>query len=765
MQQKPPPPPTDLTPLEAELAAEQAYLDRLYARLDAIREDARQRLDAALREETDGSALSLSERDAHVALYEQRLDSLAGADDRLCFGRLDLRDGERYYIGRVGLADEDLEPLLIDWRAPVAASFYQATAKAPGEVVRRRHLTTRHRRVLAIEDDALDLGALDAEARGHLVGEGALLAAVQAARTGRMGDILATIQAEQDRIIRADHRGVLVVQGGPGTGKTVVALHRAAYLLYTHRERLSRMGVLVVGPSPVFLRYIERVLPALGETGVLLRSPGTLFHGVEAAREEAPEAARLKGDLRMVEVLRRALRLCQRAPAQATELVVDRTRLRLEPAHLQAAVRQARASGKPHNAARPIFLRALLEQALVLLQAASGAAPGQRPDAEERGQLMEVLLESGALRRLANATWPELTPQAFLAQLYSGPKRLAAAARALSAAERDLLLRPREAAADWTLSDVPLLDEAAELLGEDDRADRVAARMQAARRAEDLEFARESLRLSGGMAAALVSAETLADRLAETGPRLTVAQKAERDRSWAFGHVVVDEAQELSPMAWRLLMRRCPSRSMTVVGDIAQTSAAAGASSWEEVLAPYAEGRWRQAELTVNYRTPAALMAVAGAVLKAAGSQVQPPESAREGEAPRAVHLALGDTAALTELVRAELATLGERRMAVITPAEGPWATEAVAAGLTAALPGTVGQGEAALDAAVAVLTPRQSKGLEVDVVLLVEPADIQESSSRGTGDLYVALTRATQRLLIAHARPLPAGMEGVAGG
>lgn len=747
--------------LAAELAAEQAYLDRLYARLDAVREDARQRLEAALREETDGSALSLSERDAHVALYEQRLDSLAGADDRLCFGRLDLRDGERYYIGRVGLADDNLEPLLIDWRAPVAASFYQATAKAPGEVLRRRHLTTRHRRVLAIEDDALDLGAMDAEARGHLVGEGALMAAVQAARTGRMGDILATIQAEQDKIIRADHRGVLVVQGGPGTGKTVVALHRAAYLLYTHRERLSRSGVLVVGPSPVFLRYIERVLPALGETGVLMRSPGTLFHGVEAGREDGPEAARLKGDLGMVEVLRRALRLCQRAPKVAQTLRVDGTPLRLEPALFQAAIRQARASGKPHNAARPIYLRAVLEQALTLLHAASGG--GRKPDAEERNQLLEVLLESEALRRLADATWPELTPQAFLSQLLGSRRRLALAAPQLSPEQLDLLLRAAEEAQDWTLSDVPLLDEAADLLGVDERAERLAARLSAAKRAEEVAFAQESLRVAGGMAAALVSAEALADRFAESGPRLTVAQKAERDRSWAFGHVVVDEAQELSPMAWRLLMRRCPSRSMTVVGDMAQTSAAAGASSWQEVLDPYAEGRWRQVELTVNYRTPATVMALAAGMLKAAGIGVQPPESARAGEAPQAIRLPADDKVALAEAARQAHAALGERRMAVIAPEAGPWAAAGLAEALQAALPaGTLGLNDAALDAPVALLTPRQSKGLEVDVVLLVEPADILESSSRGTGDLYVALTRATQRLLIAHARPLPAGMEGV---
>lgn len=351
-----------------EIATEQVQLTSIHDRLDAVREETRTRLDATLRADAGGTTLGLSERDAMVAMYEQRLASLAGADERLCFGRLDLRDESRLYIGRIGLADEKLRTPAHRLAGPGGGRLLPGDgASARRELVRRRHLTTRARKVLAVEDDVLDMDALDQTERSHLVGEGALLAAVQAARTGRMGDIIATIQAEQDRIIRADLRGVLVVQGGPGTGKTVVALHRTAYLLYTHRDKLARSGVLMVGPSAVFLRYIERVLPALGETGVVMRTPGTLFHGVEAVLEDEPPVALLKGDLSMAQVIARALQIRQQAPAATLVLDVDGTVIKVQPAAFEAAIKQARGSGKPHNAARPLFLRHLLEHMVILL--------------------------------------------------------------------------------------------------------------------------------------------------------------------------------------------------------------------------------------------------------------------------------------------------------------------------------------------------------------------------------------------------------------
>ncbi len=745
-----------------EIAAEQVQLDRMYARLDTVRAETQARLARALLAGTVDTPQGLRERDALVTLYEQRVTALEGVDEHLCFGRLDRRDGSRIYIGRVGLADEDNQPMLIDWRAPVAAAFYQATAAAPGDVVRRRHLSTRERRVLAVEDEVLDLAALDDGQRRRLVGEGALLVAVQAARTGRMGDIVATIQAEQDQVIRAHARGVLVVQGGPGTGKTVVSLHRAAFLLFTHREQLARSGVLLVGPSPVFLRYIERVLPSLGETGVIMRTPGTLYPGVKTDLEEAPAAARIKGGLAMVDVLVRAVQQRQRMPAAPVDLDVDGKTITVTPEAFTAARRQALAGRKLHNTARPIFIRHLVGHLVELL--ADPLEPGEEITVEERADMLDDLLAAPDVRRLLRTLWPPLTPERLLAELFGNPKRLAAAAPNLDAADRALLVRAPEAADCWTLSDVPLLDEAAEILGKDDSAEQRAARRAAEQRRADLDYAREVLKITGAGASGLVSAAALADRFSDSGPIRTVAERAERDRTWAFGHIVVDEAQELSPMAWRLLMRRCPSRSMTLVGDIAQTGAAAGAESWAGVLTPYVRDRWRLAELTLNYRTPAAVMDVATAMLRAAGISASTPESVRAGDAPVACRLAMSDVDALVALVRAEQAALGDRRMALIAPPDGPWSAALLAEALAAGLPdGIVGQGAAALDAPVAVLQPRQSKGLEVDVVVLVEPADILTASPRGANDLYVAMTRPTQRLLVVHSRDLPAGMDGIA--
>jgi len=744
----------------SEIAIEQAHLDGLYALLDREREAVRGRMAAALRSETVDTRIALFERDAMVALHQERLTALDAVGDRLCFGRLDLRDGSRLYIGRIGLADDDHQPVLVDWRAPAAAAFYQATAAAPGPVVRRRHLTTRGRTVIAVEDEVLDLAALDAGERAHLVGEGALMAAVSAPRTGRMGDIVSTIQAEQDRIVRDDLRGVLVVQGGPGTGKTVVALHRTAYLLYTHRDKLARTGVLVIGPSAVFLRYIERVLPSLGETGVVMRSPGTLFPGVRTEREDATDAARIKGGLGMVSVMANAVRNRVAGPQAPLILDVEGRTITVAPDAVRAAVRSARDTGGLHNAARAEFVRRFYEH--LVQRMAEPLAPGERLDAEARADIVEDLLASDDVRRAVDEAWPLLTAEDVLADLYARPEQLAAAAPALSAADRAALRRDPADARRWTTADVPLLDEAAELLGTDDTAARLVATQSAAQRREEVAYARESLRLTGGYAAALVTAEMLADRFRDAGPVRTVAERAGQDRKWAFGHVVVDEAQELSPMAWRMVMRRCPSRSMTLVGDIAQAGAAAGATDWADVLAPYAEDRWRLAELTINYRTPAAVMAMAAGMLRAAGVAARMPTSVREGEAPIAHRVGEDGLAALVQVVRAEHAALADRRMAVIAPREGAWAAEALAEALAGALPdGAVGHGAAAIDAAVAVFEPRQSKGLEVDVVVLVEPAEIVSGGARGASDLYVAMTRATQRLVIVHRLPLPAGMAG----
>ncbi|HEX7353838.1 MAG TPA: hypothetical protein VF288_03280, partial [Mycobacteriales bacterium] len=307
--------------LASELAAEQAVVDRLYARLDVLRAETADQLDRVRRTPTTRTPQAVSERDAFDQLYSQRLDQLRAVEERLAFGRLDLADGVVRHIGRIGLSDGAQSQILVDWRAPAAEPFYQATPADTRGVVRRRHLSTRGRTVTGVEDEVLDL---DAVHEGQVVaGEGALLVALNASRTGRMRDIVATIQAEQDRVVRAPLDGVLVVQGGPGTGKTAVALHRAAYLLYTYRSRIARSGVLLIGPNRSFLRYIEQVLPSLGETGVVMRTPATLFPGVEATGREPSATAQVKGSARMAQAMAEAVRRRQRVPRVAVPLSVD----------------------------------------------------------------------------------------------------------------------------------------------------------------------------------------------------------------------------------------------------------------------------------------------------------------------------------------------------------------------------------------------------------------------------------------------------------
>jgi len=741
-------------------AQEQAYVDRLYTRLDQLQTETAAALVAVRRASGSATPQNRSERDAFAALHEDQLARLRAAEDRLVFGRLDLDGGVRRYLGRLGLSDERREQLLVDWRAPAAEPFYRATAASPQGVVRRRHLTTRSRVVVGIEDEVLDLDALPEDQRATLAGEGALLAALTASRTGRMRDIVATLQAEQDRIVRADAAGVLVVQGGPGTGKTAVALHRAAYLLYTHRDRLARTGVLLVGPNPLFLRYIEQVLPSLGETGVLLSTVGELFPGVTATGTEAPQVAAVKGDLRMVAVLARAVAARQRVPGEARVLDVEGTEVTLLPRDIAAARDRARAGRRPHNTARTGFVADVLAR---LVQRYARAL-GFELDPERRRELLADLRSSRDVRREINLAWLPVSPQDLLARLYADPRRLAEAAPELSAEERALLARPRSA--PWTPADVALLDEAAELLGPDESADTPAGRAERAAEAErrqELAYARDVLASTG--TGPMVSAELLAERYRSDGPRASVAERAAEDRTWAFGHVVVDEAQELSAMTWRLLMRRCPSRSMTLVGDVAQTSSLAGATSWQDVLDPYVGRRWRLETLSINYRTPRRVMELAAGVLAAAGIAAAAPSSVREGEDdPRAVRLPAEPgqaVAALAALVRAELAAIGDGRLAVLLSRS---AAAELAPALVSTLPdGVASTGRIGLDCPVAVLAVDAAKGLEFDAVVVVEPADVLADSPRGAHDLYVALTRPTARLRVAHARTLPRALAGLA--
>ncbi|TQS29534.1 PhoH family protein [Microbispora sp. KK1-11] len=739
-----------------ELAREQKYVAALYERLDVLRERTRGQLDAVLAQGAFGTHQNRSERDNFAVMYTQRLARLWAVENGLCFGRLDHAEGERLYIGRIGLSDDDQHRLLIDWRAPVAQPFYRATPAAPMGVTRRRHLHTRGRRVTAIDDDLLDLDSLTDADRASLNGEAALLAALGEKRTGRMRDIVATIQAEQDKIIRSDLNGVLVVQGGPGTGKTVVALHRAAYLLYTYRERLERRGVLILGPNPTFMRYIEQVLPSLGETDVLLSTVGELYPGVTATREDPPEAAAVKGRIAMADVIARAVRERQRMPRTPVEIKLDKFTLKLDRQTLEAARSKAGRSRRPHNQARAVFIRHLLT--VLTRQAARHLGRGALDDADF-ADLREDLRTEEPVRVALNRLWPYLTPQQLLIGLFTDRDRMAAAG--LGAPERDLLLREPPKAGEkpgenwWSAADVPLLDEAAELLGDIDEGVLRAARRAEQEREERIAYAREVLELTG--LADIMDAERFAERQQAEETYLTTAERAARDRTWAFGHVIVDEAQELSEMAWRMVMRRIPGRSMTIVGDIAQTGSAAGAASWARVLDPYVAGRWREEHLSVNYRTPAELMEVAARVLELVGSDLKAPESVREtGERPWALRVAT--LAEAGPVVAAEV--VGEGRLVVIAPAG---MTEEIGAIVRAAVPeAATGPGPAALDAPVAVLSVTEAKGLEFDSVIVVEPGRILRESPRGPSDLYVALTRATSRLGVVHTEELPEVLNGL---
>ncbi|WP_030251789.1 HelD family protein [Streptomyces sp. NRRL S-455] len=736
---------------------EQEFIDGLYARVDALRGDAETSVTDALAQGNTPMQARL-ERDILVAERSGLLAALNAVDGSLCFGRIDLTSGTTHHIGRIGLRTDDAErtPVLIDWRADVARPFYLATGHTPMGLRRRRHIATDGRTVTHLHDEILDLG--DETRTGHEdpTGDAVLLAALNSARTGRMSDIVQTIQADQDRIIRAPHRGVMVVEGGPGTGKTAVALHRAAYLLYEHRELLVKRAVLIVGPNPAFLGYIGEVLPSLGETGVLLATVGELFPGVKATASDTPEAAAVKGRADMADVLAEVVRSRQALPDPVIAIEHDREVLMLDDGLVNVARERARATKLPHNAAREHFEGHILNTLTELYAERIGTDPfdgSSLLDPSDITQIRDDLAENPDVWSAIDQLWPVLTPQRLIADFLAAPEEF------LSAEDADAVRRP--VTRHWTVSDVPLLDEAAELLGEDDRL----ARERAAReREEQIAYAQGVLEVSYASrtyefedkeeddpegsevlsAHDIIDAERFAERHEEDDHR-SAAERAAADRTWAFGHIIVDEAQELSPMAWRLLMRRSPTRSMTLVGDPAQTAEAAGVGSWAGILAPFVEDRWEHTRLGVNYRTPAEIMDVAAAVVRAEHPDFEPPSSVRStGVRPwaRATDDLPGAVAKAVE----EL-TPDEGRLAVIAPRD-------LHRSIAARLDGVTAGAEPDLTRTVVLLDPRQAKGLEFDSVLVVEPGRY------GTSDLYVALTRATQRLGVLHTGELPESLS-----
>lgn len=744
---------------ERELAGERAYVGQLYQRLDQLREATESKLRSTRKNQSAGNHQNRSERDAYASFYEDRLAQYNAVDHRLAFGRLDMDDDAVRYVGRIGLATEEHERLLIDWRAPEAGTFYQATAFNRQGVRRRRHLMLERREVTGFEDDVLDSAMLDDE-DASLHGEGALLAALNRKRTGRMGDIVATIQAEQDAIIRADLAGVRVVQGGPGTGKTAVALHRAAYLLYTFRERLNNSGVLVVGPSSSFMWYIERVLPSLGETGVVMSSLATLYPGLRAVPETNPAVARVKGDLRMAEVIKKAVADRQKVPATSVRLAVDSMDITLSPKLVKHARATARSTGKPHNEARETFVKVLLKELTRQLNEKLDAAAGHAVD---RPYLEEDVRNSLDVRRAINLAWMPLSAETLVRSLFSKPEYLASATQGiLTDAERQVLVRSADQ--PFTESDVPLLDEAAELLGDFSKVTGAAAaqRAEAAHQA-NLENARKALenahqQLEDIGVDGVITAEQIAELNEETGERMTAARAAKSDRTWAYGHVVIDEAQELSAMQWRLLMRRCPMKSFTVVGDIAQASSAAAASSWAQALKPFVGERFHLDELTVNYRTPAQISDAAVSVARAAGLEISAPRAIREGNWSPSARVVGAENLipSVVATVSEEVAQGGGGLIGVIV-ADSRY--REVASAISTAHRDNTGTSKSALEHQILVLTPWEAKGLEFDVVIIVEPMDLIEAANGSVGDLYVSMTRPTQRLHLIAGTDLPAGL------
>ncbi len=711
-----------------ERGSEQQYVDHAYARLQATRDAARLMLGDAFAQRGLGTPQSITERDVSVRTSLARLGQLEIGDEPLIFGRIDTNGGEHglgdgteaFHIGRLAVSDDDQEPLVVDWRAPVAEPFYRATGRHPMGLARRRHFLTRGREVTDLEDE---LFGGDGPAAGLGVGGSTvLLRALDRSRTGRMRDIVATVQREQDEVIRAPLAGVLVVQGGPGTGKTAVALHRAAYLLYTHRFPLERQGVLVVGPNPLFLRYIEHVLPSLGESGVELSTIGGLVHGIPEVVEETVAAARVKGESRMARVLAKAVADRQRPLRRDVRVPYGSYLLTFSVADSVEVVSQAKRRGGSHNARRKVVEQGLARVLGAKLDSAQERArnAGLLPDGDgsdpPRRDLAELARELRRLPPLAEALdrmWPVLTSEELLHDLFGAvPLLELAASRWLGPEQRALLVRHRSAsvaAARWTDADLPLLDEARALLG------------------------------------------------ATTRPR-QVGGQDDQPELRTFGHIVVDEAQDLSPMQLRMLSRRSLSGSMTIVGDIAQATGPFAPRRWEDQLAHLPTRRGvQQVDLSVNYRTPAEIMELAGRVLALAAPWLAVPESVRTGDA-EPLRVPVGQDELWEDVVAgtvaAEAKAVEAGTVAVVVPRSLISATSgALAAGGVAHQVASV---RSDLTVGVTILPVEAVKGLEFDAVVVIEPARLVRESAQGLRSLFVALTRPTQRLALVHSEPLP---------
>jgi DNA helicase IV len=670
-------------PVDDELDLEQAHIHRAYDCLDFMRNRAEQLL-AAAPEDPD-----------LIASLKRRVFQLTDTNRPLCFGRLDTEDGEQWHIGRHHVEDASADPVVVEWRAPVAVPFYRATIDDPMGLTRRRQFVVEGRTLVQMADDLFGPEAAATAAREgpQVRGRDALLAELERARTGQMLDIVATIQTEQDVVIRAPMDGILTVQGGPGTGKTAIGLHRAAFLLFGN-DALARAGVLVVGPNRTFLRYIAQVLPSLGEEAVVQTILSDLVPDAPIRAEDPPATARLKGDARMAEVLRRALLARRRPLADDIEARHQHRRVVVPAERANELAEMVGGRRIPYAAGRTT-LRDLLARAVYERYAEMTGSIGT-----EYAAVSRTLTGDPSFKAALDTLWPSVPPAALVRELLSNRHRLAEAAEGLlDAGEQKLLLRKRGRSVKtepWTEADGPLVDEAIELI---------------------------------------------------------------EGRLRTYGHAVVDEAQDLSPMQARMLARRVPSGSLTILGDIAQGTGAWGRDAWDDLLQhlPAPHG-FRIEELRLGYRAPGRVLDVASRLLPAIAPDLQPTESIRPGRSePRFVEVpAAGDVA---RAAAGEAVALARdwTSVAVIVPTAFH---DEVARALREA--GTdLGDAEReGLDHAVTLVPAVTAKGLEFDAVVVVEPAaivaDLPGPARAGLRLLYIAMTRPTQHLSVVHGERLP---------
>jgi DNA helicase IV len=717
--------------VEREIAHEQAVVDRVYVQLGNSARAAQELAREGHSRGRLGHEGGLVERDAMVFQAAKRIAQLDAAHEGLVFGRLDLTpelDPEPRYIGRIGLRDANRDSLLIDWRAPAAAVFYQATAAEPHSVIRRRVLRCTGPQVIGVEDELLDA---EAETDLPIVGEGALIAQLSRARDRSMHSIVATIQAEQDKAIRAPGKGVVAISGGPGTGKTVVALHRAAYLLYTDRRRYEGGGVLIIGPSGVFMRYIERVLPSLGETAIALRSLGEVVDGVRATRHDEPAAADVKGSERMAEVMRRTSR--QQAPGSPRDFRIfwrDDT-IVLTPGQLGTLRRQLMSQGR-RNRQLPRVANALLDTMWRQVR-------GERGRERGREAFNEEMLSDQRFLDFAVAWWPPLDAPDVLRWLHDPEFLSGVADGLLSAEEQRLLSKSWGDGSSLSVQDIPLLDELRYALGD------VPAKTEDERDLDDTSL------LEGGVD--MQELLTAADREYAPSGRAW-APPTHRIEDDGFAHVLVDEAQDLTPMQWRMVGRRGRAASWTIVGDPAQSSWPVPAESAAARAAATEGKELHEFHLSTNYRNSSEIYEYAAAYAQRVGLDADLPTAVRSTGVEPKVVTGVTDLEPATRAAVAEVAGRVGGTVGIVVPVArrsevNAWLASwpefaADAPGARAAVDSSVSPSG---DDRIVVLTGLDTKGLEFDGIVVVRPQEIEDESATGRATLYVVLTRATQLL------------------